>query len=243
MTESVPPSIPAQWYPDPLNPNQRRYWDGAQWTVHVATGSGPRPASTDQLGNTAQWLAVALTGLALLSAAFSAEGERNLIHDTTSDSISFGAYDAIGLVDAPLGIAVYVVTCLWLHLCRTNVELLRPDARQKRQAGWVWFGWLTPFVSVWFPYQIVRDIGTRPPSEGHPAKRPPGLGLWWASWLLYNIIGTLALPVAFSEDVDLLRYAAEVDIASGLTMAVCAIFWVRIIRHIRRDQTELLRPA
>jgi hypothetical protein len=26
---------PASWYPDPTNPNQQRYWDGAQWTEHT----------------------------------------------------------------------------------------------------------------------------------------------------------------------------------------------------------------
>jgi hypothetical protein len=33
------------WYPDPWNPSAQRFWDGAQWTDHVAvaTGSGSRP--------------------------------------------------------------------------------------------------------------------------------------------------------------------------------------------------------
>ena len=27
---------PAAWFPDPVQPGQLRYWDGAQWTPHVA---------------------------------------------------------------------------------------------------------------------------------------------------------------------------------------------------------------
>lgn len=27
---------PAGWYEDPISPGQRRYWDGAGWTEHVA---------------------------------------------------------------------------------------------------------------------------------------------------------------------------------------------------------------
>ena len=34
MTESTPP---AGWYPDPTQQHEQRYWDGAQWTEHVAT--------------------------------------------------------------------------------------------------------------------------------------------------------------------------------------------------------------
>ena len=32
---------PAGWYADPSNPSQQRYWDGAQWTEHVAVPSAP----------------------------------------------------------------------------------------------------------------------------------------------------------------------------------------------------------
>lgn len=35
----VPVSTPAGWYPDPVNPDQLRYWDGARWTHHI-TGTG-----------------------------------------------------------------------------------------------------------------------------------------------------------------------------------------------------------
>lgn len=35
---------PANWYPDPQQPAQLRYWDGVQWTSHVAPGQTPAPA-------------------------------------------------------------------------------------------------------------------------------------------------------------------------------------------------------
>ncbi|MBS1907181.1 MAG: DUF2510 domain-containing protein [Actinobacteria bacterium] len=43
-------SLPADWYPDPLDPASIRYWDGAQWTVHTAPlpspDVNPTPAAT-----------------------------------------------------------------------------------------------------------------------------------------------------------------------------------------------------
>jgi uncharacterized protein YbjQ (UPF0145 family) len=34
MSTPQTPSTPADWYPDPENPGQLRYWDGTQWTEH-----------------------------------------------------------------------------------------------------------------------------------------------------------------------------------------------------------------
>lgn len=37
---------PANWYPDPHDPDQLRYWDGHQWTEHRAPREAPSPART-----------------------------------------------------------------------------------------------------------------------------------------------------------------------------------------------------
>lgn len=44
---------PAGWHPDPSQAGRQRYWDGTEWTGHVAPGAGaptgpaPGPASPD----------------------------------------------------------------------------------------------------------------------------------------------------------------------------------------------------
>jgi hypothetical protein len=37
MTNATPPG----WYQDPWNPSAQRFWDGGQWTEHVAAANGP----------------------------------------------------------------------------------------------------------------------------------------------------------------------------------------------------------
>ena len=37
------PPTPANWYPDPEDPNALRYWDGNAWTEHRAPASPPQP--------------------------------------------------------------------------------------------------------------------------------------------------------------------------------------------------------
>ena len=44
----TPGDTPAGWYPDPWVPGGRRWWDGDQWTSHLAPGAvPPRRPSTD----------------------------------------------------------------------------------------------------------------------------------------------------------------------------------------------------
>lgn len=45
MTTEQPVSPPAGWHPDPVDPNQSRYWDGTAWTEQVRPITPPAPPS------------------------------------------------------------------------------------------------------------------------------------------------------------------------------------------------------
>ena len=38
-------STPAGWYPDPQNPGQQRYWDGAAWSEAIQPGAAAAPGA------------------------------------------------------------------------------------------------------------------------------------------------------------------------------------------------------
>lgn len=73
-TAQVGPTAPAGWFPDPSDVSQLRYWDGAQWTAHVApavpaahAGVMPPPAvparSSKRRLPIWAWLLIGLVGL------------------------------------------------------------------------------------------------------------------------------------------------------------------------------------
>lgn len=35
------PTVPADWYPDPQQPDRLRYWDGARWTGYLVDPDRP----------------------------------------------------------------------------------------------------------------------------------------------------------------------------------------------------------
>jgi uncharacterized protein DUF2510 len=47
---SEPPTgAPAGWYPNPENPAQQRYWDGQQWSAHLAEATAGSPTTAQPL--------------------------------------------------------------------------------------------------------------------------------------------------------------------------------------------------
>lgn len=38
MSEQPPTATPPGWYPDPRMPGTQRYWNGGEWSEHVAPG-------------------------------------------------------------------------------------------------------------------------------------------------------------------------------------------------------------
>ena len=48
-TSSATPAIAPGWYPNPINPAQQRWWDGAQWTDHVSAPAYGSPQAYEQL--------------------------------------------------------------------------------------------------------------------------------------------------------------------------------------------------
>ena len=96
---------------------------------------------------------------------------------------SLGVYYAATAL-ALLGlVAGFVTGSMWLDRARKNAEVLAPDGRHTRRAGWAWGGWVTPFVALWFPFQVVRDVRR----ALSPMETSALIGFWWALFLASEI--------------------------------------------------------
>ncbi|WP_132115737.1 DUF4328 domain-containing protein [Actinocrispum wychmicini] len=77
-------------------------------------------------------------------------------------------------------VASMVTMLVWTYRARRNVEGL---GRQRRSPGWAIGGWFCPGVNLWFPLQIILDVGAvdRPPGK---ARAFPLIAYaWWICWL------------------------------------------------------------
>lgn len=106
--------------------------------------------------------------------------------------------------------------------------VLSPAVRQVPGPVWVWLGWAVPVVSLWFPFQVVRDV--RAAAVG--GRTPSRLGWWWAC----SLVGLWASNQAAFSSLGLASRDPEtVPVFEGLaTVAVVAgaVLWIGLVREI-----------
>ena len=148
-------------------------------------------------------------------------------------------YDLIAIPQLPLLIAAYVVTCVWLYKVRTNHEILSPGTHHARSKGWVWGGWVCPVVSLWFPFQVVRDVARDPRKHQRGSAL---IGWWWALWLVTLVTDQIGPALVSGVDIDKGAVSAlgTVETVDALALVAACVLWVQTVRRIGRLQDELM---
>jgi hypothetical protein len=166
---------------------------------------------------------------------------RAVRHTSTSDDLGTldwsSAVLAIGSVLAGLALlAGWVTGSMWLYQARKNAQGFNPHAPFVRAAGWAWGGWVCPVVSLWFPFQVVRDTH----KAVSPASTSPLIGWWWALFLIMTIGDRVSGRVtanATAEDASGVQGAA---IFFALVMVAALACWGLVLRTVTREQHALM---
>ncbi|HVK28677.1 MAG TPA: DUF4328 domain-containing protein [Nocardioides sp.] len=150
------------------------------------------------------------------------------------------AYDLVILALAAVAIPTYVVTCLWLQFARTNSEVISPGLRHARGKVWVWLGWWVPIVSLWFPFQVVRDVQ----AASRPRGAQLGLGLWWTGWVVWLVTNRVTSSMASSTDPEVVADLPVVEGIGTAALMLACVQWCRLLQRITADQrTALAGPT
>lgn len=201
----------------------------------------PRPEPARGLMISAIVIAATYAAIQVIEAGLAWLAQQEYV-DAAQNGISaydvFTAYDLIAIPQFPLLIAAYVVTCLWLYKVRTNAEAIFPGAHHARSSGWVWGGWVCPVVSLWFPFQIVRDV-SRDPRE---FTSNTVIGWWWAMWLISLITDRIGTSLVGADEIDEGAASAlgTVETINATFVVIAFVLWVLTIRRIGSLQDRLM---
>ena len=149
-------------------------------------------------------------------------------------------YDAFTILLFPALLAAYIVTCVWLMRSRSLLEERGSSYHHSRSKVWVWLGWWVPIVSLWFPYQVVRDV-RRASRPGNPAG-PGLLAGWWTCWLGFQIGSQITAGMTGATDAsDPSTFGALpwFETVNTVLIVVALACWLAIIRQVTRGQEAI----
>ncbi|MFD2796140.1 DUF4328 domain-containing protein [Promicromonospora vindobonensis] len=240
------PFAPPTGYGSPTGPAVPAAPAPVRYTYGAPLYSPPPLRSAAGLGTAAVvlacvWAAVQVLKLALAPAAADALRDAAAAGNGAYDSALTG-YDLAGVLFFAVQVAAYVVTCLWLYTSRSTAVAATPGLVHERSKVWTWLGWWVPIVSLWFPYQVVRDI--RRATATGPVS---GIGGWWAAWLVFVTLSNTAGRMSSRTTAEATATAAEalvfVELLATVAMAVALVLWIRIVRGVSRYQAERIAIA
>ncbi len=204
-------------------------------TEHAPVHPAPQPLAPSVptgLATVTQVLAVALAALMLVRAAAMvvAGGDPQAwVGDQPSAAVmAVGALTSLTML---VQLLAGGLGCVWLYLHVTTARALNPDGWHDRAPYWAFLGWVAPIVSLWFPYQVVRDGAA---SVGAPTRV---VGWWWATWLTLQVVvaGEAVAALLVVDDATPFLVAAMV---TALATAVSGALWVRVVRSMTDAATR-----
>ena len=130
-----------------------------------------------------------------------------------------------------LFVATIVVWCVWQY--RSHVAARELVAGMELSAAWAVGCWFVPIVNYFKPFQAIRELWRA--SLGAPAWRTQQrwsvLGWWWATWLGFNVFGSLQ-GTAGGADLESIRRSDAIGLLSVTLGIVAALLAVQIVRQV-----------
>lgn len=149
----------------------------------------------------------------------------------------YTAYDLVTTFVLPAQLVALVLTGLWLLRLRRFGERLQPQLQHARRRWWAFGGWVVPIVSLWFPYQYVRDVQT----SLHPVgwRHTRLVGRWWMAFLAMAILDRVTSRISVSQNPDVAAQLPMFAAALAVANVVALVLWVVLVRDLLRTVDEV----
>jgi len=227
----------AGWYADPYAPGELRYWDGAAWGEQARSSARgrtgvPRPVGRGFAGlGGAVGILLGLT-MVVLVADLVLSGWGFLMFEDAVASGDVNAIETFDGLDVALGVMIvvgYLATGICWMVWQYQLARSAPPSALRRGPGMHSFSWIIPIVTLWFPYQNIKDLW----NVNAAAVSRAVLAWWWVGWLVSNGMDRIVAGLYTSSDsVSDFRTLMVVRIIAGLLALATAVLAIRILRTL-----------
>lgn len=151
---------------------------------------------------------------------------------------------AIGYVYLVAFIVSAVFFILWFRRAYYNLQVRTGNCQHSD--GWAAGSWFVPIISLYRPYQIMRELATETSSllsiaSGKEVKSDTDtIGIWWALWIITNYIGNYIFKNIFSgETIENLTDSTILQIVNAVIAIPMALVTVSMIKKYAAKETAL----
>jgi hypothetical protein len=148
-----------------------------------------------------------------------------------------------GVLTVVLSMTTIVMFIRWFRRAYYNLHAIR-SSEATMEEGWAAGAWFIPFLNLYRPYQIMREIwvGTqRAMPHRYPDMAPASLvGVWWTLYIIMNVSSNISYRVATSvDDLEGLVNLATTTIVIELLSIAAAAVAIQLIRRVSSFEDAL----
>jgi hypothetical protein len=108
-------------------------------------------------------------------------------------------------------------------------------------------GWyFVPFANLIKPYQAMRELwhASMGTADVYSEEAPSRIKLWWAFWIIGNIVSNISERIALAaDDAESFRLAATIGLPSSALTIACAWMLLGLTRDITSAQQSGIGAA
>lgn len=189
-----------------------------------------KPMSGRQVIASSSSLLAAVWIVALASIPSAQSYRDQLASGTAADQI-VTAYDAMTVIIPITMISSWVITSLWLKKLHIAATATNPTAMRLRRP-WVFWSWIVPVVSLWFPKNIIEDLLKAEGSDESKSLIGKDTLTWWLTWVGFALVNNIGIVSAFDAADGYVPIRPELELAGACLLTGAYLVWIRIVKTL-----------
>ncbi|MCF8554345.1 MAG: DUF4328 domain-containing protein [Candidatus Nanopelagicales bacterium] len=174
---------------------------------------------------------LAAVWIVALASIPSAQSYRDQLASGTAADQIVTAYDAMTVIIPITMISSWVVTSLWLKKLHIAATATNPTAMRLKRP-WVFWSWIVPVVSLWFPKRLIEDLLKAKGSDEAKSLIGKDTLTWWLTWVGFALVNNVGIVAAFDAPDGYVPIRPELELAAACLLTGAYMVWIRIVRSL-----------
>jgi hypothetical protein len=174
---------------------------------------------------------LAAVWIVALASIPSAQSYRDQLAAGTPAAEIVTAYDAMVVIISITMIFAWVATSRWLNHLHLKATASNPSAMRLKRP-WVFWSWIVPVVSLWFPKRIIEDLLKHEDSSESKSLIGKDTSTWWLTWVGFALVNNFGIVSAFNAPDTYIPIRPELELAAACLLTGSYLVWIRIVKTL-----------